>query len=108
VPPAVVHHNKRLFALVAGAGHFGALFVLVSADISRSPCLSPSYMLGVYVRRSPCLSPSYMLGGMDTDTFYIIVALCVFPALWLLAAYLDRVWPRQPDQPNRHTSIPKD
>jgi hypothetical protein len=45
---------------------------------------------------------------MDTDTFYIIVALCVFPALWLLAAYLDRVWPRQPDQSNRHTSIPKD
>jgi hypothetical protein len=71
---------------------FGTLFVLVSGDISRSPCLSPSYMLG----------------GMDTDTFYIIVALCVFPALWLLAAYLDRVWPRQPDQPNRHTSIPKD
>jgi hypothetical protein len=45
---------------------------------------------------------------METDTFYIIVALCVFPALWLLAAYLDRVWPRQPDQPNRHTPIPKD
>ena len=30
---------------------------------------------------------------MSTDTIYIITAILVFPALWLLAWILDRFWP---------------
>jgi hypothetical protein len=41
-------------------------------------------------------------------TLYAILFIAMFPALWLLAAYLDRVWPNKPDQPNRHTPIPED
>jgi hypothetical protein len=41
-------------------------------------------------------------------TLYAILFIAMFPALWLLAAYLDRVWPNKPDQPTRHTPIPED
>ena len=30
---------------------------------------------------------------MSTDTLYIIMAILVFPALWLFAWFLDRIWP---------------
>ena len=34
-----------------------------------------------------------MIGAMSTDTLYIIIAILVFPALWLFAWFLDRIWP---------------
>ena len=40
-------------------------------------------------------------------TLYAILFIAMFPALWLLAATLDRVWPCLPDS-TRHTLLPKD
>ena len=40
-------------------------------------------------------------------TLYTILFFATFPALWLLAAFLDRVWPCEPDL-TRHTPLPKD
>ena len=34
-----------------------------------------------------------MIRAMSTDTLYIIIAILVFPALWLFAWFLDRIWP---------------
>lgn len=34
-----------------------------------------------------------MIGAMSTDTFYILIAILVFPVLWLFAWFLDRIWP---------------
>jgi hypothetical protein len=34
-------------------------------------------------------------------TIYVILFIAVFPALWLLAAYLDRVWPSDINRPAR-------
>jgi len=41
-------------------------------------------------------------------TLYTILFFATFPALWLLAAFLDRVWPIQPEHPTRRAPVPKD